>query len=145
MRWVSELPAGWLTNTKVGCFLGVVPWVCLSCHACEGRLLSSLLFFPPQRLTPSSARICLTQAVLDTLEEGGRVAGRLLPLEVAQVCIMAMAASAVHLRCVAVTTRLSVYMMWAVAGQLVVNTAHVRHIQRRIPSDCGRHTFCNGV
>ena len=25
------------------------------------------------------------QAILDTLEEGGRVAGRLLPLEVAQV------------------------------------------------------------
>ena len=46
-----------------------------------------------------------TKAILDTLEEGGRVAGRLLPLEIAQVCIMATAA---HLRCVAVTTRFSV-------------------------------------
>jgi hypothetical protein len=85
------------------------------------------------------------QAILDTLEEGGRVAGRLLPLEVAQVCIMATAAPAAHMRCVAVTARLSVYMMWAVAGQLVVNAAHVRHFQRRISSDCRRHTFCNGV
>jgi len=77
MRWASYLPSGWLTTDKVRVFVA-------NCAV--------ILFFWWQCVTTLSThkQQTYTRQVIETMEEGGRYVARILPLEVAQVCVLSM-------------------------------------------------------